>query len=60
MEVVDHLDHGTYNYDNRDTVTSEEYINVNSNEPPVGLSDPKLVSQKREMFDAINRLRAVG
>lgn len=34
----------------------DDYVDV----PPVGLSDPQYVTEKRRMLDAVNRLRATG
>ncbi|KAI0250034.1 P-loop containing nucleoside triphosphate hydrolase protein [Lactifluus subvellereus] len=41
-----------------DSITSDSVIDPD--DAPVGLSDPQVASQKREMLDAVNRLRAGG
>jgi len=49
-------DHSTSSSGTPDTTPSL----IDISDAPVGLSDPQYVQRKRNMLDAVNRLRAIG
>ena len=43
-----------------DSTSNMSSVHSDHADTPVGLSDPQYIAQKRQMLDAVNRLRATG